>query len=284
MLIDKKKYLIGILWFILSLIISINNDAAGKFLSNNLPSIQISFLRFLFGLLSLFPFMIYYGKNAFTTNRVYMHIARGIILFLGIGTWIYGLSTVPIVICTLVTFTIPLFILMLAPIFLKEKISLHLITATIIGFIGVLIILEPVSSDFNPYSLIMLISAFLFATLDIINKKYVAKESMLSMLFYSALITTIIAFFPAFYYWQTISLNELLICGCLGAGSNLILFCLLKSFNLVAASAVAPFRYLELIFSVILGFAFFHEIPTIYTVIGALIIIPSTLYIAYRNN
>lgn len=280
---NALRYIRGISWFVLSLIVSVANDSFAKYLSGNLDSNQVAFFRFLFGVITLLPFMLYYGKDAFKTNRFFMHISRGSILYVAVSLWIYSLSIVPIVVATLTTFVVPLFVLILAPIFLKEKISTPLLMATILGFIGVLVVLEPNSIAFNPSSLLMLVSAFMFASLDIINKKFVQKESMLSMLFYSALVTALLGFFPALESWNQPSTQDLITCLFLGAGGNLILFFLLKAFSLVPASSVAPYRYLELIFSGIVGFLFFAEVPTVYSMIGAAIIVPATLYVAYKQ-
>ena len=257
---------------------------ASKYLNNTMPAMQIAFLRFFFGVISLVPFMLYYGKAAFYTSRIYMHFSRGAILFLAISIWIYSLTIVPIVVATLTTFIIPLFILIMAPIFLKEKIQLSLVLATIVGFLGVILILEPQSIDFNPYSLLMVLSAFLFATLDVLNKKFVANEGMLGMLFYSAIVTTMLAAYPAYQVWKIPVLRDILICAYLGIGSNLILLCLLKTFSLVKASSVSPYRYLELLFSGLLGIVFFGEIPTSSILIGAAVIIPTTLFITYQQT
>ncbi len=281
MFLINRKYLIGISWFIASLLISILNDTSMKHLSGNLPPMQITFLRFCFGCLSLLPFMLYFGKQAFHTERAWIHFARGLILFLAMSIWCYGLTVVPIAHATLTTFTMPLFVLVLAPIFLKEKISSTLIIATILGFLGAIISFDVMHADFEIASMILLLSALFFASLDIINKKFVKKESMLSMLFYSALVTSLLGAFPAYLVWQTPSFNDLMILLYLGAGGNLILYCLLKAFNLVPASSIAPYRYLELIFSSAVGFAIFSEIPSLMMVAGSLLIIPTTLFITF---
>lgn len=280
---NHRNYLIGISWFVLSLFISCINDVIVKYVAYTLHPFEVAFFRFLFGTLSLLPVMLYYGSKSFSTSRPMIHILRGAILFIAISIWCSGLNIVPIVSATLLTFTIPLFILILAPIFLGEKVKLELWILTVVGFIGVMVIFQPTSADFNPQSLIMLGSAFLFALLDIINKKFVVKESMLSMLFYSAIVTTLLGFIPALYYWQNPTVHDLILMFCLGAGSNLILFCLLKGFALVAVSEVAPYRYLEVIFSALFGYIIFIEIPGFYTYLGALIIIPATLLIAKRQ-
>jgi S-adenosylmethionine uptake transporter len=227
--------------------------------------------------------MFYYGKKSFHTERAWIHIARGVILFLAIGIWCYGLGIVPIVNATLTTFTMPLFVLILAPIFLKEKISTSLIVATIIGFIGAVISFDIMHVNFNITSMILLLSALLFASLDIINKKFVKKEPMLSMLFYSALITTILGVFPAYLVWNAPSLHDLIILLYLGAGGNLILYCLLRAFSLVQASSIAPYRYLELVFSSAIGFTIFREIPSLMMAIGAALIIPTTLFVTFTK-
>lgn len=277
----NRNYLIGISWFVASLIISIMNDTSMKYLSGSLPPMQITFLRFCFGCLSLLPFMLYYGKHSFHTERAWIHFARGTILFLAISMWCYGLTIVPIAHATLTTFTMPLFLLVLAPIFLKEKISGALIAATCLGFVGAIASFDVLHVNFEVTSMILLLSALLFASLDIINKKFVMKESMLSMLFYSALVTSLLGAIPAYVVWQTPSLHDLTILLYLGAGGNLILFCLLKAFNFVPASSIAPYRYLELIFSSAVGFMIFSEIPSIMMVIGSLLIIPSTLFVTF---
>ena len=280
----KERYMLGISWFILSLVISVLNDASVKYLSDNIDSVQIAFMRFGFGLLTLLPFMFYYGKPAFKTNRIWIHILRGSILFVAISIWIYNLPYVPIMQATLTTFTIPIFVLVLAYLFLGERLSKSLVFVTLIGFSAAVLSFDIGSIDFNPSALLLLVTSFLFASLDVINKKYVHKESMLSMLFYSALVTATLGGVAAYNEWITPNLNDVLVCLYLGAGSNLILFCLLKAFANVKASSTSPYRYLELIFSAILGYVIFSEVPPFTTLIGASIIIPITLYISQTRK
>lgn len=282
---DKtRKYVIGVMWFILSLLISVTNDVFQKYLGNNLHSFQIVFMRFLFGSIVLIPFMLFYGKKSFQTSRIGLHVARGALLFGGIALWCYGLVIAPITVATTLNFTIPLFILILAVPFLGEKVGLSRWLATIVGFVGVIFVLEPTKMDFNPHTALLLLSALLFASLDVINKKYVVKETMLAMLFFTALFTMILGAGPAFYYWQPMTGVQLGVLALLGCGANLILYCLLKGFAAVDASALAPFRYVELIFSAAFGFFIFGEIPPQGALIGAAIIIPSTFFIVYYET
>ena len=281
---SNQNYYVGIGWFLLSLVFSISLDVVQKYLGQNIPCVQITFMRFLFGTISLLPFMLYYGKSSFYTSRPSVHIFRGAMLFGGIALWCYGLKVVPLSMVTTVSFTIPLFTLPLAVVFLKEKVGVVRWTATLIGFIGILLVFNPTASEFNPSSLWLVAAALMFAGLDVINKRFIVKESMLAMLFYTALITMFLGVVPAFMVWVMPTFSQLCLLFLLGCGANLILFCLLKAFQRVEASAVAPFRYVEFILSSLCGFLLFHEAPTTATYWGLLIIIPSALYVIYAET
>lgn len=276
----ESKYFIGICWFILSLLVSSGNDILVKYLSSNLNFFQVVFFRFLFGAIIMLPIAFFANPADLKSKRLSLHFARGLILFLAMSLWCYALVIVPITTATLMTFTIPLFVLILAPIFLGEKVKAVLWVATIIGFIGSLISLDVTSIEFNVGALGLLLASLLFASLDIVNKKFVTKESMSSMLFYSAAFTALLAALPAYLYWQPILVTDLALLVALGVGGNLILYCLLKAFRYVAASAVAPYRYLELLFSAVGGFLVFSELPTQAVLVGACFIIPATMIVA----
>ena len=274
-----KRYLIGVGWFILSLLISNANDVVSKHLGSNLHPLQITFMRFFFGSLVLIPFMLHYGRASFATSRLGLHALRGLLLLGGIALWCYGLTLVPIAVVTVLNFTIPLFTLILAIFFLHERVGWSRWVATIGGFVGVLVVLEPQNTSFQPQALLLLLAAVMFAMLDVINKKYVVKETMLSMLFYVALATMFFGAIPAWLVRESMTAQQVILLFFLGCGANLILYCLLKAFACADVSALAPFRYIELVFSALSGYLLFAEIPTRYTLIGAAVIIPCTLFV-----
>jgi S-adenosylmethionine uptake transporter len=123
----------------------------------------------------------------------------------------------------------------------------------------------------------------MFATLDVINKKFVTNESTISMLFYSNIFTMLLSAVPAIYVWVPIDWYDIGVFVILGVVANLILYCLLKGFALVDASALAPYRYVELLFSVSLGYIFFREVPDSHIVYGAAVIILATLLVLYEG-
>jgi len=273
-------YLLGISWFVLSLFSSAINDIIQKYVGSDLGSMQVTFLRFFFSTLTLVPFIFYFGVKTIKTNHPYIQISRGILLFIGMASWIFGLNLVPVSTATVVSFSVPLFVLVLAVFFLDEQIIWQRWVATIIGFIGIFITLHPGSKGFNYDVLIFVLAAMAFASLDIINKKFVVKESMICMLFYSALITALLALPFAIMEWKTPSLFQFALLFLLGCSANLILFFLLKAFSLVDATAVAPYRYFELAVSGFVAYIALGEIPDMNALYGVALLIPTTLFVA----
>lgn len=279
-----KTYFVGVSWFIASLFSSVVNDIISKYVGSSLPSFEVAFFRFLFSTITLVPFIFYYGKQTLKTSNTYIHIIRGTLLFFGMTGWTYGLTVAQVTTGTVVSLSIPLFVLVFALFFLNENIIWQRWVVTIVGFVGIAITLNPSAADFNPEVLIFVISAIAFAMLDIINKKFVVQESMISMLFYSAIVTALLSAGPSILYWQQPTISELVLLFILGCSANLILYFILKAFSLIDATAVAPYRYLELVIATIAAYGVFGELPTKSAVYGALIVVPATLFIIYSEK
>jgi len=282
--INIKPYFIGIGWFMLSLFTSSANDIISKYVGLRVHSFEIGFFRFFFATVTLAPFIIYYGTNTLSTSNIFTHLTRGILLFVSMTSWIFGLSVVCVTTATVLSFTVPLFVLILAPFCLNENIIWQRWAVTIVGFIGIVVTLSPHATDFNPASLIFIISSLGFATLDVINKKILIKESMISMMLYSSLITALLAIPPTIHFWKTPTFHELTLLFIIGCSTNLMFYFILKAFSVIDVTATAPYRYLELIISAISSYLILNEIPKITTLYGALIIIPCTLFIIYSEK
>ncbi|MDR1891264.1 MAG: DMT family transporter [Puniceicoccales bacterium] len=285
--INKKgaNFLCGITWFLLSMAIGVANDTIMKFLGTGYSLEQIVCLRYGFATL----FLALFGIGRKNIKDMFMrmpklHIIRAIFLLLAISLYCHGLHKLPIATVMSLNFVIPLFTLIFARIFLKEKISPDNIIATIVGFAGVYCIFEPANKEFATIAAMMLLlSSMLFAALDIINKRFVSDEGVFQMVFYTATLTFIFSLPFALHTWVLPSLRDIALFVILGGGANLLLYCILKAFEKVNVSMVAPFRYVELILAIGVGFFLFNEVPSRNTICGSLIIITSTIYIVYAG-
>uniref|UniRef100_A0A7S3TRG1 EamA domain-containing protein n=1 Tax=Strombidinopsis acuminata TaxID=141414 RepID=A0A7S3TRG1_9SPIT len=276
-----KAYTTGISWYLMHFIVSIGNDGIMKFLGSSLPPFQIVFLRFLTAALVLLPVAITKGSEAFKTQRLWMHGVRGSLLALGIGLWCRGLAIMPFASCVVINNTMPFFKMLFAMLILGENVGKQRWIASIGGFIGCLIVFNPTAATFQPESLVLILSACCFAMLDIMNKKYAFEESIVSMLFYGSIATAIVSAYTAFTTWVPVQPMQYLLFAALGMGANALLYCLLKAFQYVDASATCPYRYTEFVLSAIVGLLLFREKPMASTLLGSAIILPSVIYCAY---
>lgn len=290
---NQKGYAQGVFWIILVALISSSNDVLMRLTGTRLPSMQISFCRFFFAFLLLLPIMLSQGMSSFYTARPGLHIVRGVLGFGAVAFWCAGVHLVPLAVASTLCLTIPLFVLPMAIVFLKEQVGWQRVAATFAGFLGIAVVINGTSQaqdmlnslqSLDKGTLFLISATLLFACSDILNKKMVVRESHLTMLFYFALGTSICGAAPAYAVWVPPTTMELVYLISLGAGGNLILFFLLKAFSATDVSALAPYRYVELFFACFFGFFLFAEVPSITTLLGAAIIIPSTFSIAYYET
>ena len=278
------NYFKAIVWFVLSLMMSCGNDALTKYVGTHISPWQVTFFRCFFGAITLLPFMLYQSRVSFKTQRPWLHVMRGGLLFVAMSLWSHGVKEVPMTTATIMSFTVPLFVLLLAPIFLQESVTWSVWIATLIGFGGIVLVLPPINWSFSNAFIRFFLAAMSFGLLDIINKKYVREESMLCMLFYSTLAAALLLAFPAMYAGNMPTGHTLLWLLGLGIGSNLLLYFLLKAFTLTSVSSLAPFRYLELLISTGVGYVFFEDLPTRSSYWGAAIIIFCTLFVVHAQQ
>jgi drug/metabolite transporter (DMT)-like permease len=130
---------------------------------------------------------------------------------------------------------------------------------------------------------VALLGSFLVADVIVLVKKLSATERNVTILFYFAVITTIVAAVPALFVWQTPTRYELGLLVLVGIAATLGQACSLRAYRAGEATAVVPFDYARLVFAAAYGYLFFAEVPDMWTWIGAAVLVASTLYIALRD-
>ena len=169
-------YVSGVLFLILSMIVSCLNDVACKFLGDRLDSAEIIFFRFFFGFITLLPFIIRSGIKTLKTQQLQSNVIRGIFGAVSFFLCTYSVINLPLVEVTTILWSIPLFHLVLASIFLAEHVNIYRCIATLIGFFGISCITvlgHKVAWHSNLLYLAPIAAAFLFALQDVIIKKVV---------------------------------------------------------------------------------------------------------------
>ena len=286
----EKGHVQGICWAICSCLFSNICDMITKLLGNDLPSMQITFLRLLFGTLVILPMLFYQGKSLLVMKNKIGHVIRIIVGFSAMACWIAGASRTSLPSITTISFSCPIIVLPLAYLFLGEKSDYRRVISVTLGFVGVIIVAffegngtkQIFSFEYlHPGIVFLFFGALLFALSDILNKKMLASESFFSLLFYFYFGTAIIGLFPALAVWKSVDCREVLYLIMLGVSGVLVLFCILKATKATEISSISVYKYVELIFSIVFGYTLFNEVVKISTILGASLIIPSACFITY---
>ena len=254
-----------------------------KFLGRDLPSTQIAFFRCWVGLALLAPMIVRAGPGILRSRAWKLHIGRALAGITAIGCGFYAFTHLPMATATAVTFTKPLFMIVLAMLFLGEIVRWRRGVATLVGFLGVLIMLRPGAGTLDPALLVSLMQALAIAIAVVLVKKVPKEEPNLTIMAYFAILSTAVMAVPAALVWQPMTAAHWAMgigVGLFGVASQ---WAIINGYRIGEATAVAPFDYTRLLFAGGFGLLFFAEVPDLWTVAGAAVIVASTVYIARRE-
>ena len=260
-------------------------DAIIKWLTADYPVPQVVALRSWFGLPLLFLLALREGGfEALKTRRPLVHIGRYILVLALSFSFFWALSQMKLVDAVAITFAAPILIAALSVPLLKESVGLRRWAAIGVGFCGVLIMLRPGMGVFQLAALVVLGSAVVYALLMITTRAFKSTESTAALMLYPQLGMSLTGIVFAPLFWVTPSLGDLGLFALAGMFGSVGVMCLTQAFRLAPAATVSPFEYSALIWATLLGFLLWGELPDTTTLVGALVVISSGLYIIYRET
>ena len=177
----------------------------------------------------------------------------------------------------------PILIVALSAFILREHVSLKTWIAIFIGFIGVLIILRPGLSIFDPKSLIPLAGAFFLSLYQIVTRKVAEKDSNETSLFYTSIVGILLMGMIGYNFWQPLMDYSFLFFIAIGLFFSLGLYFQIIALSMARAGIIQPFHYTLIFWSIIFGFMFYDHLPDFITIIGAIVIVISGIFIANQK-
>ena len=253
--------------------------SAAKYLADSVHIFEVVFLRCALVVVVLFPFIVREGKKSLFTKQPKNQIYRIVTNSIAMLFFFYGLTLSPLSLATALNFTAPVFTVILAIIFLKEKLTPQCLLALFLGFIGVLFILRP-DLSFNVGGMFILLSSLIWAISLIFIKKLTRTDSAVTISLYAGVGMVPATFLMAYPYLEIINIAQLaaiFFIAVIGTLAQTLLNSALKRGDL---SFLLPLDFLKLIWSVIIGSVFFGEsTPMLLWVGGAFIIGAATLVV-----
>jgi drug/metabolite transporter (DMT)-like permease len=255
-----------------------------RHLGSDLPPEEVVVIRHFFALLTLGPFIMRAGlRRTLGTHRFGLHVTRGMIGGANALAWYTGLTLVPFVVATSLSFTAVIFLTVGAVLFLGEKAGPRRWSAVIIGFVGAVIILRPGVEVITPGAMLIMGSAVLSGVSMLLLKLLTRTESPLTIVTYMYLFRIGVAAIPAALHWVTPTLEHLLWFVLIGVVSSATNMAQAQAFKDADATLLAPVRFTRLVWAALIGFFVFAETPDLWTWVGAAVIGGSISYIAFRE-
>ncbi len=274
----------GAIWMIMGGLSLVVMAADIRYLVPKFSILEMIFLRSVISLCLILPWALRGGAVALRTRRLGLHVFRNAIHYLGNLGWFLGVILVPLADVAALQFTIPLFLVVMAALILRENIGPHRWWATAIGFTGMLVIVRPGYIPIGIGTVALLLSSMFYASSQTATKILSRTDSPNLVLFYMTVIFVPMSFVPALFGWVTPGLDDvvpLLVLGITGFTAH---FCMIRSFAAADASFVIPFDFLRLPMSAVAGFLLFNEQPDMWVWIGASIIFASAYYNTRRET
>jgi drug/metabolite transporter (DMT)-like permease len=259
------------------------SDALAKYLSLTLPPVEIAWIRFLVFFIIVIPMMAR-GSSVLRSNRPGLQVWRAVGLVVSSLFFISGLRFLHIAEASATSFIAPVFVTALSIVLLGEKVGIRRWVATLTGLVGVMIVVRPGSSAFHPAAIFPIMSALGWAMTLTVTRMISGKDRAVTTMVYSAItgLCLLTALVP--FIWVTPSWRDILLGIGIGIASTTGQWIVVLAFRYADASVLAPFSYCQLVWATIFGFIIFGEIPDLWTIAGAAVIIGSGIYTAHRER
>ena len=259
-----------------------------KFIGHDVPVAMKVFMRVFFGFCFIVPSLLNAGVTKLKTDIFSAHAVRAVIIMCSTFCTYYAYTHLPLALATSIGFTGPLMTTVLAIIILKERVDLARWIALIMGYIGVVIVIQPQSIGLSvntDTAIGVALMANLFASIGFITlKKLTRTQSAVQILIYANVIAVLTTSIIAVFHWQTPTLYQLWLLIALGALGATTQICSIKAYRYAQPSFLAPFEYSRLVLSIPIGFYMFDEYPNTLSLLGSAIIIAATLYITLSEK
>ena len=222
--------------------------------------------------------------NFYKSKSIKLQIFRSLLSVIESGCFVLSFKYLSLADAHSVGSLAPVIVVALSAIFLKEKVSTKIWIAIFIGFIGVLIILRPTSSIFDPKALLPLLAAFVLGLYQVVTKKVSEHDTTETSLFYTSIIGIFIMSLLASNFWNPVSSSSYILFFIIGIFFSLGVYLQIIALSMARASIIQPFHYTLIFWAIILGYIFYNDIPDLFTIVGAVIITLSGIFVLNQST
>ncbi|MSP50431.1 MAG: DMT family transporter [Alphaproteobacteria bacterium] len=271
---------------VIAVLLSLTTAATGSIMNclirvatEELHPFEVAFFRNLFGFLTILPFAFANGLGTFRAHRPGRLFLAALVNLFSMMSFFSAVALMPLNELTALSFTQPLFQTVGAALILGEAVRRWRWIGTLIGFIGVLIVVRPGTEAFTPVSLLVLFGASTYAAVALIIKSVADTESSITTVLYVSFMISCLSLPVAATVWTWPSAQALAMTAAIGALGTTGWFAFAYAFKLADASALASYDFTRLPFIAVPAYLIFDEIPDLWTWVGAAVIFASSVLV-----
>lgn len=273
----------GVLWMMGSMASWACMAAVARHFTGEIHTFEIVFFRSVFGGVFLLPWLFKVGLAGLRTQRIGMHLVRGGIGLALIYLLFGAVARAPLGEVAAIMSTRPMVASLAAILFLHETAHGRRWAATIIGFIGALLIIRPGVSGVSAGAMMAFLAVIGMAVLTIVMKSLARTEAPDTIVVWQMAVFTPCSLIPALFVWQTPDVWQFVLLASTGLFGTLTQRCLTRAYAAADATVVLPFDFTRLVFSALLGLVLFQEFPDIWVWAGGLVILTGVLWMARQE-
>lgn len=260
-------------------------DTHAKFLTDSFHPIQIAWSRQLGLFLGVMIWLMIKGRGVLRTEHPFLQMSRGALAALSATLFIVAVAYVPLADAVAISFVAPFLVTILGALILGEAVGIRRWVAVTIGFLGTLVVIRPGMGVIHPAAGLVLLAAFLFAVRQILSRRLSGTDGTATTIAYTAITASVLLTLPLPFVWRTpewgrevLLLTSMAI---LAGGAEALV---IRSLELAQAVVLAPVHYSLLLWGTFYGWLVFHQLPDLWTWVGAAIIIATGIYTLNRER
>ncbi|WP_338531134.1 DMT family transporter [Nitratireductor thuwali] len=292
---SSSRPLIGIALKVVSVTIFVCMSSLIKY-SGDVPPGQIVFFRSFFAIFPIFAMLAWQRElaTAFHTSRPFGHIARGLVGVVAMALGFYGLTKLPLPDAITLNYAQPLIVVVFSALFAGETVRMYRWSAVVVGFVGVVIVAWPkltllsgeggMAAEQGLGVIAVLAAAACSAVAMLLVRKLVQTERTATIVLWFSVTATVMSLVSLPFGWIALSNGQMLALVGAGLCGGVAQILMTQCYRYAELSTIAPFEYTSMVLAIVIGYFVFKDVPTLYTLVGGLIIVGAGLFIIWREH
>ena len=279
----QHSNILGCLWMVAGGLLFVAVTVLVRHLGSDMPAVEAAFIRYLIGVLLLLPLIWRMRWRGIRRASLGLYVSRGIVHGAAVLLWFFAMARIPLAEVTAIGFSTPVFTAVGAILIFKEKVRARRMLAIAAGFVGTLVVLRPGFQTIEAGSLAQLVAAFFFAGSFLLTKSLTAREDSGDILVMLTIFCTLALLPGAIYYWREPSWVEVGWLGLVAVFATAGHYALTRAIGYAPLTVTQPLTFLQLVWAVLFGYWLFDEVPDVWVIGGALLIVAAVSYLAHRE-